>query len=43
MLFSDVTHRHLFAIAVGDGNAEDALTQEDSSGMVPKGEMPKIR
>jgi len=43
MLFSDVTHRHLFAFAVGDGNAEDALTQEDPLAVVPKIAMPEIR
>lgn len=43
MLFSDVTHRHLFAFAVGDGNAEDAFTQEDPLAVVPKTTMPEIR
>jgi len=43
MLFSDVTHRNLLAFAVGDGDTEDALTQEDSFGMVPKSPVPEIR
>ena len=43
MLFSDVTHWHFLAFAIGDGGAEDSFAQEDSFGMVPKGAMPKIR
>jgi len=43
MLFPDVAHGNLFAFAIGDGDAKDSFAQEDSSGMVPKGAMPKIR
>jgi len=43
MLLPDVTHRNLFAFAVDDGDTEDAFTQEDSFGMVPKSAVPEIR
>jgi hypothetical protein len=43
MLFSDVAHRHLLAFAVGDGDTEDALAQENSLRMVPQSAMPEIR
>jgi hypothetical protein len=43
MLFPNVTHRNLLAFAVGDRHTENALTQEDAFGMVPKSTMPEIR
>ncbi len=43
MLFSDVAHWHLLAFAVGDGDTEDALTQENSFGVVPKTAVSEIR
>ena len=43
MLFPDVTHRNLLAFTVSDCDTEDALTQEDSFGMVPKTAVPEIR
>jgi hypothetical protein len=42
MLFSDVTHWHLLAFAVGDRDTEDALAQENAFGMVAKSAMPEI-
>jgi len=42
MLFPDVIHRNLLAFTVGDGDAEDALAQEDSLGMASKSAMAKI-
>jgi hypothetical protein len=36
MLFPDIAHWNLPAVAVGDCGPEDALAQEDSLGMVPK-------
>jgi len=43
MLFSDVTHWHFLAVAVGDRGTEDALAQENAFGVVAKSAMPKIR
>jgi hypothetical protein len=43
MLFPDVTHWNLLAFAVGDGDTEDSLAQEDSFGMVPKTAVLEIR
>lgn len=42
MLFPDVTHWNLLAFTVVDCDAEDALTQEDSFGMVSKRAMPEV-
>jgi hypothetical protein len=43
MLFPNVTHRNLLAFAVGDRDTENAFTQEDSLGMVPKSAMAEVR
>jgi hypothetical protein len=43
MLFSDVTHRNLFAFAVGDCYTEDSFAQEESLGMVPKTAVSEFR
>jgi hypothetical protein len=42
MLFSDVTHWHFLAFAVGDRGTEDALAKENAFGMVAKSAMPEI-
>jgi hypothetical protein len=42
MLFSDVTHWHFLAFAVGDRGTKDALAQENAFGMVAKSAMPEI-
>jgi len=43
MVFPDVTHRNLFAFAIGDCDTKDALTQENSFRMVSKSAVPEIR
>jgi hypothetical protein len=42
MLFSDITHRHFLAFAVGDCGTEHALAQENAFCMVAKSAMPEI-
>jgi hypothetical protein len=43
MKLPDVAHWNLLALAVGDRDAKDPLTQKDSLGVVSKSAMPEIR
>jgi len=43
MLLTNQANRNLFAIAVGDGSAEDSFAQENSFGVVTQRSMPEVR
>jgi hypothetical protein len=43
VLFSDVSHRHVFAFAVANGQPEDALCQKDAFRVVAQSSMQRER
>lgn len=42
MLFPDIAHRDLFALAVGDGHPKEAFTEKNAFGVMAKGAVAEI-